>query len=47
VGLLLSIDINVTEEHLKSGTLDINPDSGTLYKRMGLSREKKKDKWEL
>jgi hypothetical protein len=42
----LSTEINVTEEHLKSWPFEINPDSGALYEKKGLSREKR-DELEL
>jgi hypothetical protein len=41
----LSTEINVTEEHLKSGTFEINLGQRDIIKKMGLSQEKW-DEWE-
>jgi hypothetical protein len=41
----LSIKINVTEEHLKSGTFEINPGERDIIRKTGLSRVKQDD-WE-
>jgi hypothetical protein len=37
----LSIEINVIEEHLKSGPFETNPESETLYEKTGLSQEER------
>jgi hypothetical protein len=41
----LSIEINVTEQHLKSGTFEINQGEWAVYEKTVLSREKL-DEWE-